>query len=262
MSIHPGAIVSPKAELGAGVAVGPFAIIEEGTRIGDGCVVSAAAQVRRGSRIGAGCRIGSGAIVGADPQSKDFDLSIPTGAVLGDGNELREYVTVHRAVTPGGDTVIGRGNYLMTGVHIGHDCRIGDENVMANNALLGGHVEVGNRCFFGGGSVYHQFVRIGDYVMVQGLAGMSLDMPPFVIAAGVNYVSGINAVGLKRAGFSPEARKEIKEAFRRIYLAKTPVRDFLAEIDGTPHRPELAVFLEFLGAPSKKGICIRYSGDE
>lgn len=261
MPVHPSAIVSPEADLGPDIDIGPYAIVEEDTRIGPGSVVAAAAQIRRGTRVGARCRIGSGSILGADPQSKDFDRDTPSGVRIGDDNELREYVTVHRSIEAGRDTAVGDGNYLMTGVHVGHDCIVGDENVMANNALLGGHVEVGNRCFFGGGSVYHQFVRIGDYVMVQGLAGMSLDMPPFVIAAGVNYVSGINAVGLKRAGFSPEARRAIREAFRSIYLSKTSVRDYLETLGAGPLGPELELFASFLRAPSKKGVCVRYSGD-
>jgi len=261
MPIHPSAIVSPNAEIAPDVEIGPFAIVEEETRIGEGSVVAAAAQIRRGTRIGARCRIGSGAILGADPQSKDFDRDTPSGVLVGDDNELREYVTLHRSTSEGGDTVLGNGNYLMSGVHIGHDCLVGNENTMANNALLGGHVEVGDRCFFGGGSVYHQFVRIGDYVMVQGLAGMSLDMPPFVIAAGVNYVSGVNAVGLKRAGVDPDSRKRIREAFRAIYLAKTSVREFLETLGSETLEPEMERFAAFLRAPSKKGVCVRYSGD-
>jgi len=261
MPIHPSAIVSPNAVIAPDVEIGPFAIVEEGTRIGEGSVVAAAAQIRRGTRIGARCRIGSGAILGADPQSKDFLRDTPSGVLVGDDNELREYVTIHRSTSEGGETVLGNGNYLMSGVHIGHDCLVGNENTMANNALLGGHVEVGDRCFFGGSSACHQFVRIGDYVMAQGLAGMSLDIPPFVISSRVNYVSGINAVGLKRAGVSPEARKQIREAFRKIYLSKTPMRDFLDTLGTETLEPEMERFAAFLRAPSKKGVCLRYSGD-
>lgn len=258
MAIHPSAIVSPDARLGEDVEIGPYAIVEEGVQIGDGARIDAAAQVRRGSKVGKGCRIGSGAMIGADPQSIDFDLDTPSGAELGDDNIIREYVTIHRSTAENGMTVLGSGNYLMTGAHVGHDCRLGDGNTLANNALLGGHVTVGSHCFFGGGSVYHQFVRLGDYVMVQGLAGMSLDMPPYVIAAGINYVSGINAIGLRRAGFGAAARKEIKEAFRNLYLTSKSVEDVLAEVEGAELLPETQAFYDFLREKSKKGVCIRY----
>lgn len=258
MSIHPSAIVSPTAEIGSDVTVGPFAIIEDGAVIGDRTVVEAAAQVRRDSRVGAECRIGSGALVGADPQFHGFDLDTRSWFEMGDRNVIRDYVTLHRSTEEGSFSSMGSDNYLMTGAHLGHDCHIGNGNTIANNALLGGHVEVGNHCFFGGGSVYHQFVRIGDYVMAQGLAGMSLNMPPYVIAAGVNYVAGINMIGLRRAGIGPDARKEIKEAFRNLYLTKKTVEDVLSEAEGVEMHEETKLFYDFLREKSKKPVCIRY----
>jgi UDP-N-acetylglucosamine acyltransferase len=258
MAIHPTAVISSSAQIGEDVSIGPFAIIEDDVVIGDRTVIDAAAQVRRRSIVGTDCRIGSGTLVGADPQYGGFDPDTPSWVELGDKNTIREYVTIHRSIEPDGKTVIGSGNFLMNGAHVGHDCVIGNENTMANNILLGGHVEVGNHCFFGGASVYHQFVRIGDYVMAQGLAGMSLDMPPYVIAAGVNYVSGINSVGLRRAGFGPEARKEIKEAFRNLYLTTKSVEDVLKEAEDQTFLPETQAFYAFLRKKSKKPICVRY----
>lgn len=258
MSLHPTALISDNADLGSNVTVGPYAIIEEGVVVGENCMIAAAAQLRRGTRIGKNNKIGSGSILSADPQSVTFDSTTESGVEIGDDNELREYVTIHRSTEEGNSSRIGNGNYLMTGAHLGHDSIIGDENVMANNVLLGGHVTVGNRCFFGGGSVYHQFVRIGDYVMVQGLAGMSLDMPPYVIAAGVNSVAGINSVGLRRAGFDGHARKEIKEIFRQLYREGKTIPDLLSEIEGKEVIPEMELFFQFLRDPSKKGVCVRF----
>lgn len=257
MSIHPSAVIADSAEIGQNVMIGPFAVVEENTVIGEGSVLDAAAQVRKGSIVGKSCHIGSGALVGADPQFLGFDSTISSGVKMGDNNTLREYVTIHRSIHEGDSTILGNGNYLMTGAHLGHDCVIGNDNTMANNVLLAGHVTMGNNCFVGGGAVFHQFVRVADYVMVQGLGGFSLDLPPFVIGAGVNYVAGINSVGLRRAGFDANARKDIKEAFRLVYRSGMGLKEALKEAENRDWADEAASFFDFFRQESKKGFCIR-----
>ena len=259
MSIHPSAVVSPKAIIGAEVTIGPFAIIEKDTEIGDHCVIEGAVQVRAGSRIGTGTFVGAGSIIGSDPQFRGFDPRIPSGTILGERNVLREYVTFHRSVTEGGNTIVGDGNYLMAGSHIGHDSIVGNENTLANNVLLGGHVILGNQCFIGGGSAFHQFVRIGDHVMCQGNSGFSQDLPPFVVGADINTVVGINVVGLKRAGYSPEDRKEIKSAFREIYHSPRTLESILQEVGDQALSKPLQKFYQFFREKSKKGVCVRTS---
>jgi UDP-N-acetylglucosamine acyltransferase len=259
MSIHPTALISKSAQLGADVSVGPFAIIEEDVIISDRCVIEASAQIRKGTHLGEGCFVGSGAILGSDPQFRGFDTRIPSGVLLGAGNVLREYVTVHRSVFEGGCTRIGKENYLMAGSHIGHDTTVGDSNTLANDVLLGGHVDFGNHCFVGGGSAFHQFVRVGDFVMCQGHSGFSQDLPPFVIGADINTVVGINAVGLKRANFSIEERKAIKEAFREIYHSSKPLEQVLAEASERGNTESVDQFFAFFREKSKKGLCIRSS---
>ena len=257
MFIHPSAIVSENAKIGSEVTIGPFAIIEENTSIGDRCQIDAAAQIRSGTTIGDNCQVGSGAILGADPQFHGFDREISSGVVIGERNVLREYVTIHRGTKEGSTTSMGDENYLMTGVHFGHDCKAGSHNTFANNTLLGGHVTFGNHCVVGGDSVFHQFVVVGDYVMCQGKSGMSLDIPPYVMTAGINYVSGLNAVGLKRAGFDNQARREIRQAFSEIYLGSTPLAETLATVNLEGLTNEARAFYEFLSRDSKKGFCIR-----
>lgn len=257
MFIHPSAIVSDKAKIGSDVSVGPFAIIEENTTIGDRCEIEASAQIRSGTEIGDDCRVGSGSILGAEPQYHGFDRSIASGVAIGQRNVLREYVTIHRSIEEGTVTSMGNDNYLMTGVHFGHDCSVGNHNTFANNTLLGGHVIFGDHCVVGGDSVFHQFVVVGDYVMCQGKSGMSLDIPPYVMTAGINYVSGLNAVGLKRAGFDNQARREIRAAFSDVYLSDTPLAEVLASVNLQEMTPEASAFYEFLSRESKKGFCIR-----
>lgn len=257
MSIHPAAIVSPEAFLGVDVTVGPFAIIEKDTVIGDRCVIEGAAQIRKGSRVGSGTFVGSGAILGSDPQFRGFDSRIPSGIHVGERNVLREYVTVHRSIIEGAHTVLGNDNYLMAGSHVGHDSVVGHDNTFANNVLLGGHVILGNHCFIGGGSAFHQFVRVGDHVMCQGRSGFSQDLPPFVIGANINTVVGINTVGLKRAGFVPKERKELKSAFREVYYSARTLESILSEAQEGELPPLVETFYQFFREKSKKGVCVR-----
>ncbi len=258
MSIHPTAIVSPDASLGEDVSIGPYAIVEEETVIGARTQLAAHAQVRRGSILGEDNIVGSGALIGADPQFHGFDPDLFTSTRIGNGNSIREYVTIHRSIESGEFTEMGNGNFLMTGSHVGHDCSIGDLNTLANNVLLGGHVRLGNHSFLGGGSVFHQFVRIGDFALAQGLAGMSLDVPPYVIAAGINQIAGINAVGLRRAGFEVSERKEIKEAFRLLYRSGKSIAEVLRYVSDGHHCPAAQAFFDFLSEKSKKGVCSKF----
>ncbi|MDA7921169.1 acyl-ACP--UDP-N-acetylglucosamine O-acyltransferase [Verrucomicrobiales bacterium] len=259
MSIHPTAIVHPNATLGENVSVGAFAIIEEGTSIGDNCVIEAAAQIRKGVTLGANCEIGSASILGSAPQFKGFDKTIQSEVIIGSDNVLRENSTVHRSIFEEGATVVGNDNYFMTGSHIGHDSLVGDHNTFANGVQLGGHVTMGNNVFVGGGSMFHQFVRVGDYVMCQGLSGFSQDLPPYVIGAEINEVVGINLIGLKRAGIEPKDRIAIKDAFKRVYRSHETLKEVLAEIEPDEIGEAVSVFYNFLSEPSKKGVCIRSS---
>lgn len=258
MSIHPTAIVSPKAQLAEEVTVGPYAIIEEGAEIGARTRIDAQAQVRKGAVLGEGNHICSGALVGADPQFQGFNSELLTGTRLGNGNTIREYATIHRSIYEDQSTVLGDENYLMTGAHVGHDCIIGSGNTLANNVLLGGHVELGSHCFLGGAAVFHQFVRIGDYALAQGMAGMSLDVPPYTIANGINMIGGINAIGLKRAGFDGAVRKEIKEAFRLLFRTEKSLSEVLEEAENGDHSPAAEAFYHFLRNKSKKGVCSKF----
>jgi len=156
-----------------------------------------------------------------DPRSRSQDFSfkpeISSHVEIGDDNVIREYATIHRATKEGGATRLGNNNFLMVGVHLGHDSSVANRVVIANNCLLAGHVEVQDGAVLGGGSVFHQFLRVGRLCMVRGGERFNKDVPPFVSAYGTSLVSGINAIGLKRAGFSSETRMEIKKAFKLVY---------------------------------------------
>jgi UDP-N-acetylglucosamine acyltransferase len=217
MSIHPTAIVHPKAVLAWNVEVGPYCVVEAGTCVESGTQLAAHVVVKTGTRIGADNRIGEHAVLGGLPQHI-APPGPPGGLLIGDGNILREYVTMHRSLYENGATIIGSGGMYMAGAHVAHDCVVGDRVVLANNVLLAGHVHVGDRVFFGGAAAVQQFCRVGRLAMVGGMARITQDVPPFMLVdGGSTMVVGLNRVGLKRAGFSREEIAELKLAYRTVY---------------------------------------------
>jgi UDP-N-acetylglucosamine acyltransferase len=253
--IHPTALVSPGAAIAAGVEIGPFAIVEDGVRIGHGCRIAAHAQILRGVDMGPDNTVDRGAVIGGEPQSLGFDRTLASGVRIGEGNVFREFVTVHRSTLTNGTTLIGNRNFVMAGAHLGHDSVLGDDNVLANSVLVGGHVTVGSRCFLGGGAGLHQFVRIGDFAMIQGNSAVSQDIPPYCMASGINVVDGINIVGLRRAGFDSSARLEIKRAWTAAYKSSAgPVKGAAHALESGDWSEAAKALLQFMAAGGKKGI--------
>ena len=257
MPIHPTAIVSEQASLGIDVEIGPYAIIDGPAVIGDGCQIAAHAQILGSTHLAEGNRIGPASVIGGLPQDLSFNPNTPSHLRLGPNNDIREHVTLHRSATAGAATVVGANNFLMAGSHLGHDCQLGNHNILANNVLLGGHVKMGNGAFIGGGTVVHQFVRIGDRVMTQGNSGFSQDLPPYVIGYEINWVAGLNSIGLRRAGFDKDARAEIKELFRLFYRVGMNKADALQRAEEQTWCEDARAFLNFFVGTSTKGVCLR-----
>lgn len=255
--IHPQAIVSPGAKLAADVEVGPFAIIEDRVTIGPGSRVASQAKICAGVTMGSKNLVDHGAVIGGDPQDLSFDPATNSGVLIGDGNTFREYVTINRSTQTNGNTLIGDRNFLMTVSHLGHDVSIGNDNILANNVMIAGHCQLGSKIFLGGGSAIHQFIHIGDFAMTQGNCGMTRDVPPYCIVHKINELSGLNAIGLKRAGFSPAERKEIKLAYSLVLNSKLSRIEALAEADQHTWSPCAAKLIEAVRNPSSKGILTR-----
>jgi UDP-N-acetylglucosamine acyltransferase len=221
MHIHPTAIVDPGAELDSSVTVGPFVIIEKGVKIGPDTIIKPHSVITGPTTIGSGNVIGPFATVGAPPQDLKYKGE-DTELLVGDNNQIREYVSIHRGtVTDKAITTIGSGNLLMGYVHIAHDCVIGDSTILANAATLAGHVQVEDHAIIGGLVAVQQFIRIGAFSYIGGLSGISKDVPPFVIVSGTRKhmrVSGINKVGLRRRGFTNDTLKKLDKAYRIIFM--------------------------------------------
>lgn len=233
----------------------PTAIIEPGAQLGVDCEIMAHAIVTRHAVLGDRVVVHPGAVVGGDPQYLKFDRNTPTFVRVGEGSVIRENVTLNRSIYEGRATVLGARCFCMANSHLGHDCVVADDVVLANNAMLAGHVEVGAFTFVGGGAGIHQFVRVGESVMVAGLARITRDLAPFTIVAERDEVSGLNLVGLKRRGFSRDAIRELKEAFRAVYFAAGAPRELAAAAleSGAYASTEAKRFLEFFSA-GKRGF--------
>lgn len=253
--IHYTAIIDARAQIDPTAEIGPYAIIDGPARIAAGVKVMAHAQLVGKVTVGAGTIIGRAAIIGGEPQDLGFDPLAESEVVLGTENNIREHVTIHRGSKPGGITRVGDRNFLMAGSHLAHDVVLGNHNIIANAALLAGHIQVGNNTFIGGGAVFHQFIRIGDFCVVQGNGGFGKDIPHYCAAQRINRITGLNVIGLRRNGFTSEDRAAIKELFHTLFCSGRNLSEAVAEA-ATHEWPEKARrLLEFVQAPSKKGVC-------
>ena len=225
----------------------PTAIIEDGATLGAGCIVHAHAHVTRHAVLGAGVVVHPFAVIGGDPQDLGFDPARVSGVTIGDRTVLREYVTVNRATRAGAATSVGNDCFLMAASHVAHDGRLGNNVILANAVLLAGHVEVGDRAFIGGGAAIHQFCRIGAGAMIGGLARITRDVAPFVMASERDEVSGLNVVGLRRRGLPAATLSEIKAAYRAVFAATGNLRERAREAlgSGAYASAEASQFLRF-----------------
>lgn len=249
-SIHPTALVDAGAQLGQDVQIGPFCIIDADVRIGDRTKIDGHARVHAHTRLGADNHVHSYAFVGGDPQHLKYKGE-PTTLEIGERNQIREYTTIHRGTVDGGGvTRIGSDCLLMAYAHVAHDCVVSDKVIMANAATLGGHVQVGAKAVLGGLCAVHQFARVGDYAFIGGKAGISLDIPPYMIATGTPAkLYGPNVIGLKRQGFSSQAVGQIEKAYKIIWRSGKRRQDALSEVKSSfPDSPEVTFLLEFLQA--------------
>lgn len=251
--IHSTAIIHPKAKLDPTVRVGPYAVIDEGVELGAHCVVGPHVYLTGLTQVGAHNRFHAGCVIGDAPQDLKY-ASEPTRLRIGDHNVFREHVTVHRSNKAAEDTVIGSHGFFMAHCHVAHNCVLGDHVILANGVLLGGHVGVADRAFLSGNCLVHQFVRVGTLALMQGGSAISKDLPPFTIARGGNGICGLNIVGLRRAGFSPAERLELKQLYHALFREGRKMREALADAANRFASAPAKTMIEFV-ATSKRGVC-------
>lgn len=254
--IHSTAIIHPKSEIDEDVSIGPFSIIAEGVQIKKGTKLMSNVILECNTMIGENCTIFPFTSIGLPPQDLKYKGE-QTGVTIGDNNTIREYITIHRASVGGdGVTTVGDNNFLMAYVHIAHDCKIGNSVIMSNVATLAGHVIVEDHAYIGGLVAVHQFTRIGAYSMVGGFSGVGQDIPPYTIASGARAkLFGLNAVGLKRHGFSDSTINDLKKAYKILFREKRTLKDALKKIqEDLPYTDEIKHLIEFI-QENKRGIC-------
>ena len=231
-AIHPTAVVDASARIGEGVSIGAYAVIGAEVEIGAGTSIGAHCTVDGPTRIGRDNRIHGHAAIGGDPQDKKFGGE-RTELVIGDGNVIREFVTISRGTGNGGGvTRVGDRNWLLAYTHIAHDCQVGSDCVFSNNATLAGHVEVGDQVILSGFVGVHQFCRIGAHAFIGMGAFVNGDVPPYVMVAQEGYgrPRGINAEGLKRRGFDAGRIAAIKRAYRALYVSGAKLDEALQQL--------------------------------
>ncbi|HEX6649804.1 MAG TPA: acyl-ACP--UDP-N-acetylglucosamine O-acyltransferase [Pyrinomonadaceae bacterium] len=243
------------------MSIHPTAIIEDHVEIGPNCEIGAYAVIKQFTRIGARNRIFEHVVLGGEPQDIKFKGE-QSYLDIGDDNLIREFCTLHRASGEGETTRIGSRNFLMVGVHVAHNCVIGDDNIFANEVALAGHITLEDHVFLSNGVGAHQFVRMGRYAMVGGKSKIVQDVLPFFITDGnPARVRGLNSVGLQRGGFSEEARRALKDAYRKLFRSPTPIAEALAELEQVDNE-HVSHLLNFIrgskrgftrAAPSDKG---------
>lgn len=229
--IHPTAIIYDGAKIGAGTSIGPYSIIGPEVELGENCKIGPHVVIEGNTKLGDSCQVYQFASVGSAPQDMKWE-GTNTRLEMGDGNVIREYVTIQPGVEQfGGLTKVGNNNLFMASSHVGHDTFIGDHNIFVNSAALAGHIIVGNHCIVGGLAAVHQFARLGDHCFLGGGTMATMDIPPFCVAQGDRAgLVKINDVGMLRRGYTEQDVKTLQKIFMKLFKGQGVFKDRLAAL--------------------------------
>ncbi|XOD66847.1 MAG: acyl-ACP--UDP-N-acetylglucosamine O-acyltransferase [Flavobacteriales bacterium Tduv] len=256
---QPLAYIHRQAKLAQNVVVEPFSTIYRDVEIGEGTWIGSNVTIIEGARIGKNCKIYPGAVISAVPQDLKYNGE-PTLTHIGDNTIIREYVTINRGTTALGYTKVGKNCLIMASVHIAHDCVLGDHVILVNGVGLAGHINIDNWAIIGGMCPVHQHTKIGAHTLIAGGSLVRKDVPPFVKAgrAPLAYI-GVNSIGLRRRGFSPEKIVEIQTIYRILYQKRHNISQALeiieTEINATVERDEIMQFIQ----SSSRGVMRGYT---
>lgn len=253
--IHSTAVVHPEAKLHPSVTVGPYAVIGPKVTIGEGTTVGPHVVIEGRTTIGARNRIWQFASLGAIPQDLKY-AGEDSELVIGDENQIREFTTLHKGTTGGGGvTRIGNGGLFMVSSHVAHDCVVGDGVRLGNSSALAGHVEIGDHVIISALAAVHQFTRVGTHAFIAGGSMVVMDVVPYCTAQGDRAeLSGLNTVGLQRAGYTEEQIARIKDAYKILFRSKLQLAEAMTRLETElAGHPEIDLLRTFV-ATSKRGL--------
>lgn len=245
--IHPTAIIDPATSVGENVGVGPYCVVAGNCSIGDGTVLGPHVVIEEHTHIGRDCTIGSGAVLGGLPQDLKYKGE-RSYVRIGDRNQIREFVSIHRATGEEQSTTLGSDNLVMAYAHLGHNCSVGDHCMLSSYTALAGHITAEDYVIFGGLVGVHQYVRIGKLAMIGAYSKVVQDIPPFMLADGRPAdVLDLNVRGLRRAGMEAETRAALKSAYKLLYRSNLNMTQALEAIaDKLESDAELSYLTEFI----------------
>lgn len=259
MPIDPSATVAATARVHSGAAIGPqcvigeYCVIESDVVLGTRCRLEPYVFVKRWTTMGDDNQVSAGACLATDPFDKAF-AGERSYLRIGSGNTIREHFTISRGTQPESETVIGDGNYIMGSGHIAHNSQVGNHCTFASCVLVAGHCTIEDQVFISGGVGVHQFTRVGRLAMIGGNIRVNQDVPPYFIYSKFEIEpSGLNRVGLRRAGIAKDEIDALKQAYKILYLSRLKLADALVRIETeipTEHTLHLVAFVR----QSKRGI--------
>lgn len=255
-SIHPMAVVEGGATIGEGVKIGPFCHVGPHVVLHANVELLSHVVVTGRSVIGKGTRIFPMAVIGGDPQSVHHGGE-ETTLTVGANCTIREGVTMNTGTADfGGQTIVGDNNLFLANSHVAHDCRVGNHVIMSNNVMLAGHVVIEDRVILGGGSAVHQFTRVGRQAFVGGLSAVSYDVIPYGMLNGnPGLLSGLNVVGMTRAGIDRAVIHTVRRAYKTIFEGTASIRENAAAIREEYADCEQVVYiLDFIAAESDRAL--------
>lgn len=243
-NIHPTAIIDPTAKIDPSTHIGPYTVIGANVQIGKNNKIGPFCVIEN-TTMGDGNDIIASAFIGVKPQDLSYKDE-PTRVTMGDGNQIRECVTIHRSTKLDVPTKIGNYCLLMANSHVAHDCQLGDHIIVANSTGIAGHVVVEDRVVMSGMVGIHQFVRVGTMAMLSGGAMLPLDVPPYCIAQGERArLVGLNLVGMRRGGLTRETIMEIKRAYKTLFRSGKRLQDAMAELEAAHPCKEVQHMIDF-----------------
>lgn len=251
-NIHPTAIIDPSAQIDPSTVVGPYTVIGADVQIGKNNHIGPFCVIEN-TTMGDNNELIASCFIGVKPQ----DLSYKdehTRVVMGNGNKIRECVTIHRSTFIDKPTTLGNNNLLMANSHLAHDVQMGNNCIIANSTGIAGHVIIEDRVVMSGMVGVHQFSRVGTMAMISGGAMVPLDVPPYCIAQGERArLVGLNIVGMRRSGMERSAMFEIKRAFKLMFRSGKRLEEAMTELEAAPHCQEVQHLIDFCRA-SERGV--------